>query len=171
MVRHLTWFTTVGTEYLARTRCTLLAHRRRILITANRAAYWGTSAIAVGWRVIADGAHRDVGERSPRQAATSARYNCWPISRAVSACHQAVDGHGSIRRECVDHFIVLGEAHLRRILRAYVHYYNEVRTHRSFVLNPWRTSPPLCASLGFRYTQGWLRQLVTSKRASYAHWL
>ena len=24
---------------------------------------------------------------------------------------------GSIRRECVDHFVVLGEAHLRRILR------------------------------------------------------
>ena len=38
---------------------------------------------------------------------------------------------GSIRRECVDHFIVLGEAHLRRILRAYAHYYNEIRTHRS----------------------------------------
>jgi len=38
---------------------------------------------------------------------------------------------GSIRRECVDHFIVLGEAHLRRILRAYAHYYNDVRTRRS----------------------------------------
>jgi hypothetical protein len=38
---------------------------------------------------------------------------------------------GSIRRECVDHFIVLGEAHLRRILRAYAGYYNGVRTHRS----------------------------------------
>jgi transposase InsO family protein len=38
---------------------------------------------------------------------------------------------GSIRRECVDHFIVLGEAHLRRILRAYVGYYNDIRTHRS----------------------------------------
>jgi transposase InsO family protein len=38
---------------------------------------------------------------------------------------------GSIRRECVDHFIVLGEAHLLRILRAYVRYYNEIRTHRS----------------------------------------
>jgi transposase InsO family protein len=38
---------------------------------------------------------------------------------------------GSIRRECVDHFIVLGEAHLRRILRNYARYYNEVRTHRS----------------------------------------
>ena len=38
---------------------------------------------------------------------------------------------GSIRRECVDHFIVLGEAHLHRILRCYARYYNDVRTHRS----------------------------------------
>jgi transposase InsO family protein len=38
---------------------------------------------------------------------------------------------GSIRRECLDHMIVLGEAHLRRILRTYAHYYNEIRTHRS----------------------------------------
>jgi transposase InsO family protein len=38
---------------------------------------------------------------------------------------------GSIRRECVDHIIVLGEAHLRRILRSHTCYYNEIRTHRS----------------------------------------
>jgi transposase InsO family protein len=38
---------------------------------------------------------------------------------------------GSIRRECVDHVIVLGEAHLRRILKSYVAYYNNIRTHRS----------------------------------------
>ncbi len=38
---------------------------------------------------------------------------------------------GSIRRECVDHFIVLGEAHLRRILRIYARYYNDFRTHWS----------------------------------------
>ena len=38
---------------------------------------------------------------------------------------------GSIRRECVDHFVVLGEAHLRRILRAYARYYNDIRTHWS----------------------------------------
>ena len=38
---------------------------------------------------------------------------------------------GSIRRECVDHIIVLGEAHLRRILKSYADYYNGVRTHRS----------------------------------------
>jgi transposase InsO family protein len=38
---------------------------------------------------------------------------------------------GSIRRECLDHVIVLGEAHLRRILKSYARYYNGVRTHRS----------------------------------------
>src|SRR5712672_933856 len=38
---------------------------------------------------------------------------------------------GSIRRECLDHVIVLGEAHLRRILKSYADYYNGVRTHRS----------------------------------------
>src|ERR1700720_1360429 len=38
---------------------------------------------------------------------------------------------GSIRRESVNHMIVLGEAHLRRILKSYARYYNGVRTHRS----------------------------------------
>ena len=38
---------------------------------------------------------------------------------------------GSIRRECVDHIIVLGEAHLRGILKSYANYYNSARTHRS----------------------------------------
>ena len=38
---------------------------------------------------------------------------------------------GSIRRECLDHFVVLGEAHLRRILQTYTRYYNDIRTHRS----------------------------------------
>ena len=36
---------------------------------------------------------------------------------------------GSIRRECLDHIIVLGEVHLRRILKSYARYYNEMRTH------------------------------------------
>jgi transposase InsO family protein len=38
---------------------------------------------------------------------------------------------GSIRRECLDHVIVLGENHLRRVLKAYFAYYNESRTHLS----------------------------------------
>jgi transposase InsO family protein len=38
---------------------------------------------------------------------------------------------GSIRRECMDHCIVLGQAHLRRLLRSYARYYNDIRTHWS----------------------------------------
>ena len=38
---------------------------------------------------------------------------------------------GSIRRECLDHLIIIGEAHLRRVLRAYADYYNRTRTHLS----------------------------------------
>jgi len=38
---------------------------------------------------------------------------------------------GSIRRECVDHIIVLGEMHLRRVVKSYADYYNILRTHRS----------------------------------------
>ena len=36
---------------------------------------------------------------------------------------------GSIRRECLDHVIVLSEAHLLRILSRYFAYYHEDRTH------------------------------------------
>jgi len=38
---------------------------------------------------------------------------------------------GSIRRECLDHVIVLGEWHLYRILSGYIDYYNQTRTHLS----------------------------------------
>ena len=38
---------------------------------------------------------------------------------------------GSIRRECLDHVIVLGERHLRRILQSYLAYYQRSRTHLS----------------------------------------
>jgi transposase InsO family protein len=38
---------------------------------------------------------------------------------------------GSIRRECLDHVVVFGEGHLRRVLAAYTGYYNELRTHLS----------------------------------------
>ncbi len=38
---------------------------------------------------------------------------------------------GSIRRECTDHVIALGELHLARVLRRYATYYNEARCHLS----------------------------------------
>ena len=38
---------------------------------------------------------------------------------------------GSIRRDCTDHIIALGERHLVRILLRYATYYNESRCHMS----------------------------------------
>ena len=36
---------------------------------------------------------------------------------------------GSVRRDLLDHVIVLNQRHLRRLLQNYVHYYHEDRTH------------------------------------------
>src|ERR1700746_886212 len=36
---------------------------------------------------------------------------------------------GSIRRECLDHIIVFGEAHLGWVVKPYARYYDETRTH------------------------------------------
>jgi transposase InsO family protein len=37
----------------------------------------------------------------------------------------------SVRRECLDHMLVLGERHLRRVLRHYFAYHHQARTHLS----------------------------------------
>jgi putative transposase len=52
---------------------------------------------------------------------------------------------GSIRRECLDHLIVLNEDHLRRILRNYFNYYHNSRPHQSLERNspaPREIEPP-----------------------------
>jgi hypothetical protein len=38
---------------------------------------------------------------------------------------------GTLRRECLDHVVVLNETHLRRLLGDYLAYYHRVRTHLS----------------------------------------
>ena len=50
--------------------------------------------------------------RAPRQNATCERFL------------------GSVRRECLDHLLILGERHLRRALREYVAYFNRARPHQ-----------------------------------------
>jgi hypothetical protein len=35
----------------------------------------------------------------------------------------------ALRRDCLDHVLIFGERHLRRILTLYSVYYNETRTH------------------------------------------
>jgi len=57
---------------------------------------------------------------------------------------------GSIRRECLNHVIVLNEAHLLRILTAYFAYYHEARTHLSLARNapvPRQIESPECGKV------------------------
>ncbi len=57
---------------------------------------------------------------------------------------------GSIRRECLDHFLILSEAHLRRLLHAYAAYYNTTRPHQSLDGNsphPRAVEPPPCGRI------------------------
>jgi transposase InsO family protein len=52
---------------------------------------------------------------------------------------------GSIRRECLDHVLVINGAHLRRVLREYFAYYHDSRPHQSLDGNaprPREIEPP-----------------------------
>jgi len=47
--------------------------------------------------------------------------------RANAICERFL---GSVRRECLDHVLILHERHLHRVLRAYVAYFNRARPHQ-----------------------------------------
>jgi transposase InsO family protein len=77
---------------------------------------------AVRWRLVAMGIRdHPIAPRSPSQNGHAERLI------------------GSIRRECLDHIVVLGEGHLRRILKAYVANYSQVRPHLALA----KDAPPI----------------------------
>jgi putative transposase len=119
----------------------ILAHdRRRVLhfnVTEHPTAVWAAQQIIEAFPE--DGAPRyllrdrdgiyghcfttrieGMGIEQVRITARSPWQNCY-VERAI----------GSIRRECLNHMIVLSEQHLRRILKSYFRYYHESRTHLS----------------------------------------
>jgi putative transposase len=71
------------------------------------------------------------GERFSRQATTLDIREVIIAPRSPWQNAYAERVIGSIRRECLDHVVVIGGRHLLRILRKYVDYYNKSRTHLS----------------------------------------
>jgi hypothetical protein len=69
---------------------------------------------------------------------------------------------GSIRHESLDHLVVFDEAHLRRVLKKYASYYNQVRTHLSLDKNApdFRRSRSSTAS---RPSQFWAGCIIISQ--------
>jgi putative transposase len=47
--------------------------------------------------------------------------------RANAICERFL---GSVRRECLDHFLILHEKQLHRLLKAYVLFFNQARPHQ-----------------------------------------
>ena len=50
-----------------------------------------------------------------------------PLDTSNAFCERFL---GSVRRECLDHFLVLGEQYLLTILKEYVTYFNHTRPHQ-----------------------------------------
>jgi len=113
--------------------------RRELLwlgVTAHPNAEWIARQLteACGWNGAPgylvrdrDGAYGEMFTRRRKEMGVRDR----PIARG-SASHNGFTERliGSIRRECLDHVIIVGEAHLRCILRDYCRYHNEARTRR-----------------------------------------
>jgi putative transposase len=61
---------------------------------------------------------------------TRAEVICTPV-RAPNANAVAERWVGTVRRECLDHLLIVGRHHPVRVLRVYVEHYNRRRPHRS----------------------------------------
>jgi transposase InsO family protein len=119
----------------------ILRHQRRRLIslsvTANPTAEWIARQItdAFPWNEAPDYLIRD--RDASYGHAVTGRLAAMGIRDHPTAPRSPwQNGHaerliGSIRRDCLDHIVVFGDAHLRRILADYAGYYNKLRTHLS----------------------------------------
>jgi transposase InsO family protein len=114
----------------------ILRHQRRRLlsltVTTNPTAAWIAQQIteAFPWDEAPDHLIRDR-DALYRHAVTKRLAAMGIRDHPIAPRSPWQNGHaerliGSIRRECLDHIVVFGDAHLRRILAAYTGYYNEL---------------------------------------------
>ena len=128
---------TIGFKLLYGLVILRLERRRLVLInaTANPTAEWIARQIteAFPWDKAPRYLIRD--RDTSHGVAVTRRLRAMGIrDRPITPRSPWQNGHveqliGSIRRECLDHVVVLGEKHLRRLPANYCIYYNEVRTH------------------------------------------
>jgi transposase InsO family protein len=122
----------------------VIAHGRRDLVhlsvTAHPTAAWVwrqlVEATAWGRRPRFLLRDRDAvygGDFAERAAALGIETLLAPV-RAPKANAVAERVIGTLRRECLDHLLVLSERHLRKVLAEYICYYNCDRPHRTLHL-------------------------------------
>jgi putative transposase len=70
----------------------------------------------------------------PIRLACGAEIICTPV-RAPNANAVAERWVGTVRRECLDHLLIVGRQHLVHVLYGYVEHYNQHRPHRSLGLD------------------------------------
>jgi transposase InsO family protein len=119
----------------------ILRHRRRRIVwlgvTANPTAEWIARQLteACGWGVAPDYIVRDrdcaYGDEYVRRLRAMGIRDRPTAPRSPWQNAYAERLIGSIRREVLDHVVVLGERQLRHVLLSYMTYYNEARTHLS----------------------------------------
>jgi putative transposase len=88
---------------------------------------------------------RKFGQHFARVAATSGikvLRTPYRTPRANAVCERFL---GSVRRECLDHFLILREQQLHRLLKTYVRYYNQARPHQG--IGQRIPDPPVLSAL------------------------
>ncbi len=134
----------------------LLGHERRRIVHWNVTQHptapwvWRQLIQATPWgsvpRFLIRDRDRNYGGDFVRRARAIGIETVLTPIRAPQANALAERVIGTIRRECLDHLIVLNERHLRGVLREYIAYYNTTRPHRSLELEspagPRELAPP-----------------------------
>ena len=122
----------------------LAPHRRRVVhfnVTEHPTAQWTAQQIieAFPWDTAPkyllrdrDGIYGDTFQRRVQSTGIEEVLSA-PRSPWQNAFVERVIG--SIRRDCLDHVIVLNDCHLKRILTDYFHYYHRWRTHLSLEMD------------------------------------
>ncbi len=118
----------------------LAHHRRRVLhfnVTANPTAEWTARQVIQAFpeetapRFMVRDRDKIYGERYQRIVEMLGIEEVVTAARSPWQNPYAERLIGSLRRECLDHIIVLDQVHLHRILARYFEYYNASRCHLS----------------------------------------